>query len=187
MDLLPSILLVRPELKNCTNHSTLSDKFTLESTLTSPITADIIGTIGYVYSPISHHPLSNTHSHVHDGGVTTSLHVDGKQLACQSDAQYGTTPDFVSAGMDMPGMQTHAAVGTMKHVSTMGLCTMTTGLNIKKIEKGQKWVLKADYDFGKWPGMKGEDGKWDEVMGIRKYMSFPFVIELSKLLGKKKR
>lgn len=70
----------------------------------------------------------------------------------------------------------------MKHVSYMGACTAANGLNIKKMEKGQKWVLKAEYDFKTWPGMKGEDGKWDEVMGIRKLRPFLSSMESRSVL-----
>ncbi|TLD36045.1 DNA repair and recombination protein [Venturia nashicola] len=150
-------LTIWHDVRNCgtseVNPPDGKDKFTLESTLTAPLTAEILGSIG----------------HVHDGGTSTSLYLDGQKLACQSDAQYGTTPDFISTSMgdEMSGMQTHAnAAGTMKHVSNMGTCTAANGLTVKRMEKGQKWVLKAEYDFRKWPGMKGEDGKWDEVMGI---------------------
>lgn len=80
---------------------------------------------------------------------------------------------------DMSDMHNHAAAGTMKHVSNMGTCTAANGLNIKTMQKGEKWVLKAEYDFGKWPGMKGEDGKWDEAMGIRKCSLF-FLVVLSR-------
>jgi hypothetical protein len=48
---------------------------------------------------------------------------------------------------------------TMKHVSVMGTCSSEISLNVKKMKKGQKWTLSAEYDFEKWQGMMGEDGR----------------------------
>jgi hypothetical protein len=37
----------------------------------------------------------------------------------------------------------------------------------KEVKQGQKWVLEAEYDYNKFPGMShGDDGKQSNVMGI---------------------
>jgi hypothetical protein len=70
----------------------------------------------------------------------------------------------------------------MKHVSNMGICSNGNGLGLKQVKRGQNWTLKAIYDFDKWPGMKGDDGKWDEVMGIGTFFFFFFFFMMAVLL-----
>jgi hypothetical protein len=107
-----------------------------------------------VRSPPSH-PFSidaNGTQHVHDGGTHLTLEVDGK-LVCDSIATYGATGG--SGGMAMAGgMQGgshadsgHAASGGKEeHITSMSAC-FDDKLGVKELKKGQKWNLKAFYDY----------------------------------------
>jgi hypothetical protein len=103
--------------------------------------------------------------HLHDGGLTTRLEVDGV-TACVSTAQYGRKPEYISnMSSSMPGMGPMDGHGKMKHISDINLCGGDY-LTRKRIKKGETWTIKATYDFDQNPGMKNKDGGWDEVMGI---------------------
>ncbi|QDS77875.1 hypothetical protein FKW77_000329 [Venturia effusa] len=146
------VQLVHHDIRNCgtseVNPPEGQSKFTLESTWTSTIDAEVIGILG----------------HIHDGGLESTIHVDDK-LACNSEATYGGSPSYISKGMsEMPGMDNMTM--TMKHISRISPCGQSKGLNVKEIKKGQKLKLSANYDFEKWPGMKEPDGSWDQVMGL---------------------
>jgi hypothetical protein len=103
--------------------------------------------------------------HLHDGGSNTEVLVDGK-LTCDNVAQYGTKPEFVQSMPPMGGAEAgHSHSGPTKHLSDMSVCHGKS-LPYPEMKKGQKWTLKAHYDFDKFQGMKHEDGSLDEVMGI---------------------
>jgi Stress up-regulated Nod 19 len=103
---------------------------------------DIIGAIG----------------HLHDGGQRISLDVDGKRV-CNSDASYGTSPEFVSK------MKMGNANSATEHISDMTSC-VNEKMGITKLVKGQTWKLKAEYDYVKNKGNVHENGKQSNVMGI---------------------
>jgi len=84
--------------------------------------------------------------------------VNGKET-CQNNAQYGTKPEFIQK-MDEGG---HGH-GATKHISEMNVCSGKS-LLVKKMEKGQKWNLRAWYDMDKNKGMQHENAL-DAVMGI---------------------
>lgn len=135
-------------------------KFTLNSTWTSTIDAEVIGILG----------------HLHDGGLESTIHVDDK-LACNNEAGYGGSPAYISKGMsEMPGMDNMTAGVSMKHISHISPCGQSGGLNVREIKKGQILTLTANYDFEKWPGMKGADGSWEQVMGLSKFHCVSFLL-----------
>ncbi|KAF2664916.1 hypothetical protein BT63DRAFT_79607 [Microthyrium microscopicum] len=115
---------------------------------TANIDGDIVGAAG----------------HLHDGGQAVVLEVDGK-VACRSDASYGTSPEFI--GKPMHG-------GPAEHISKMSLC-IGDSLPHKKMVKGQKWKLRAEYDYSKNKGDSHAEGKPANVMGIAiMYVRVPF-------------
>jgi hypothetical protein len=88
---------------------------------------------------------------MHDGGVRTTLSQNGVPV-CQSRASYGSKPGYVTKS-------------TETHISDMSACSGES-LKVKRIKKGQQWLLKADYDFDMHKGLRGEHGGWDKIMGI---------------------
>jgi hypothetical protein len=98
--------------------------------------------------------------HLHDGGTNVHLLVDDT-VACDSKATYGGSPEFIGKGMS----EDHHS-GPTAHISNMSLCL--TGRNfggVTKVKSGQKWSLKAFYDYNTYPGMSHGEGKQDNVMG----------------------
>jgi len=133
--------------------------------------------------------------HIHDGGVAIDLIVDGKTV-CNSRAVYGTNKEIMDraraiARGQVPGLPAGISGGLtpaaraqgtstghhgVKHIMSMGICSDHTGplngmpivpFGIKQLKKGQRWVLRASYDYRAHPGMqKGNSGKMQSVMGI---------------------
>jgi hypothetical protein len=97
--------------------------------------------------------------HLHDGGLRLMVEADGVP-ACNSDASYGDSKEFVES--DVMGFANEAP---STHLSRMGVCTKGT-LAVKKVTKGQRWVIKAEYDYGKHKGLTNDAGKQMHVMGI---------------------
>jgi hypothetical protein len=82
---------------------------------------------------------------LHDGGVNVELLVDG-QVACDSGATYGGSPEFFNKNpMGHPDSAT-------EHISKMTICQGDT-FKYKELKPGQKWVLKAYYDYSKFKGV----------------------------------
>ena len=76
---------------------------------------------------------------------------------------YGTKPEYISGGVTGDG---HGhGMDKMKHISEQPLC-VGTKMPVSRINKGQELAIEAHYDLDKYPGMKREDGSWDEVMAI---------------------
>jgi hypothetical protein len=96
--------------------------------------------------------------HLHDGGQRVILEVDGK-MVCNSEATYGGSPEYVQK--TAMGNRNSAT----EHISKMSLCVKDT-LFVKKLQKGQKWKLKAVYDYNKNKGNRHGNGKQANVMGI---------------------
>jgi len=133
--------------------------------------------------------------HLHDGGTAIDLIADGKNV-CKSTSVYGTNKEIMdraraiikgvvpSLPAGITGGLTPAAraAGTsgghhgIKHIMSMSICSEhTEPLNgmpivpfgIKRVKKGQRWVLKASYDYKAHPGMtKGNTNNMQSVMGI---------------------
>ncbi|KAK3671226.1 hypothetical protein LTR78_008861 [Recurvomyces mirabilis] len=83
--------------------------------------------------------------HLHDGGTEVNLLKNGLK-ACTSYATYGKSND--------------AADGT-SHITSMQHC-----VNVGKVQKGQRWSIKALYDTARHAPMKSNDGSLEPVMGI---------------------
>jgi hypothetical protein len=83
--------------------------------------------------------------------------VDGVR-ACNSEASYGGSAEYVAKVSMHPGSAT-------EHISKMSVCAEDR-LPVKKLQKGQKWKLRAEYDYNKNKGMIHEGGKQSTVMGI---------------------
>jgi hypothetical protein len=144
-------------------------KFVVKQTWKANLNGDIIGAGG----------------HLHDGGVRLALEVDGKEV-CDSRATYAKGgPGGMAAGggmmggggMSMAGKRAvegllekrdpqghHDGVAGGDHISAMSMCSGST-MAIKRVLKGQKWVIKGYYDYDKHAGMKA-NGKQTNVMGI---------------------
>lgn len=95
--------------------------------------------------------------HLHDGGQNVTIWADDK-LVCTSTATYGGSPEYTS-------IHEHPKGSATEHISKMSLCINDT-LNVKELKKGQKWVLKADYDYNRNKGDLYDTGKQETVMGI---------------------
>jgi hypothetical protein len=144
-----------------------SGQFMVQQTWKANLNGDIIGAGG----------------HLHDGGVRVALEVDGKEV-CDSRSSYAVGgPGGMAAGgmggggMSMGGKRAvenlilkrspqdhHGGVSGGAHISGMTSCGGST-MGVKRIVKGQKWVIKGYYDYDKHAGMK-EKGKQSNVMAI---------------------
>jgi len=119
------------------------DRFSFDYKWKSTIDGEVIGSIG----------------HLHDGGDQLTMNVEGENT-CTNTASYGTKPEYVQKTA-----MGHHANGALTHISDMKVCHGES-LPKKQMKVGQTWGISADYDFGKYKGMKHDDGSWDEVMGI---------------------
>lgn len=105
--------------------------------------------------------LTSNSGHLHDGGVTARIKVDGK-VACDSRATYGGNPKYVSGG----GEGHHGGMGK-KHISSMILCVKgSSDLKVQRMEAGQYWTIEAEYDYQKYAGATHSSGLQENVMGI---------------------
>jgi len=89
--------------------------------------------------------------HLHDGGTHLEVIQNGK-VVCDTVAKYGGSPEYVSKDMG-DGMAT-------QHLSSMSKCNAGT------VNPGDNWIIKSYYDYTVHPGMKKENGKPANVMGI---------------------
>jgi hypothetical protein len=84
------------------------------------------------------------------------------KAACTSAAKYGESPEFVfKTTMRMGAGMNYAE----KHISSMTTC-YSSELGTRKLSKDQNWQLKANYDYKKFAGNKGADGKQEGIMAI---------------------
>jgi hypothetical protein len=129
-------------------------------------------------------------AHIHDGGTGLDIKVN-KETICQSKPTYGTNEEAMSraniikAGGVPPivpittaptaGSAAGHSHGGGKHIIAMSVCgdemagingSPASPLKLKKLVKGQSWVLTAYYDYKKFDGMKNNFGGMDTVMGI---------------------
>jgi hypothetical protein len=130
--------------------------------------------------------------HIHDGGTGIDIVVN-KEVVCTSHAYYGSNEeakiraDIIKDGgipnnrpgsdpssMAMAGMAGGHGHGAGKHIISMSVCGDMAGYNgspveplkMKKLVKGQNWLVTAHYDYKKHDGMKSNFGGMDNVMGI---------------------
>jgi hypothetical protein len=133
--------------------------------------------------------------HLHDGGTAIDLITEGKTV-CKSTPTYGSDEEIMFRAraaikgdvlpLPAPGAPAPAAAPAaaskagghahMRHIMAMTICSDHIGdlhglpvvpWEIKKVKKGQNWVLKASYDYNKYAGMKkGNTQSMSSVMGI---------------------
>jgi len=122
-------------------------------------------------------------AHVHDGGVSVDIQVNG-QTTCTSQAGYGESVEYVQkpgmghgGGGSAGGHGGHG--GGMGHISSMTQCYLEPvgeagvrrikapiALKVPKLSKGQSWSAAGKYDYDKYGGMKNAKGSQDEIMVI---------------------
>jgi hypothetical protein len=133
--------------------------------------------------------------HLHDGGTAVDLIVDGKTV-CKSTSVYGTDaeimnraraiirgevpplPSGISGGLT-PAAHAAGSKGhhDIRHIMSMSICGPKIGkdskglpivpMGISRVKTGQRWVLRANYDYIAHPGMKkGNTNNMQSVMGI---------------------
>jgi hypothetical protein len=95
--------------------------------------------------------------HTHDGGQAVLVTIDGK-TACNSTATYGGKPEYYSKHAMHEGSAT-------EHLSAMKVCA-GENVGVKEVKKGQKWNLKAIYDYDRNKGDLHDSGKQANIMGI---------------------
>lgn len=132
--------------------------------------------------------------HLHDGGTGVDLIVDGRTV-CKSTPVYGTDKEIMDraraiirgevpalpAGVSGGSTAAARAAGSkghhdIRHIMSMSICDPklkdAKGLpvvpfGISRVNKGQRWVLRATYDYKAHPGMKkGKSNSMQSVMGI---------------------
>jgi hypothetical protein len=94
--------------------------------------------------------------HLHDGGQNVTIYADDK-LVCTSSATYG--------GAEFTSIHEHPKGSATEHISKMSIC-IGDKLGITQVKKGQRWVLKADYDYDKNKGDLHDNGTQAPIMGI---------------------
>lgn len=120
--------------------------------------------------------------HVHDGGKWLSISIDDK-VVCNATATYGSggkgmggppgggmNPSAaavakVNVMLDPPSAGGHGhGGGKGEHITAMSACL---GEKMGKwLKKGQKWNLKAHYDYDQHAGMVNSEGQQENVMAI---------------------
>jgi hypothetical protein len=101
--------------------------------------------------------------HLHDGGTNLTIE-QNSQVICDSQAKYGTKPDYVSGdgGMDHGGGDPGHGHGGMMHISEHGVCYADT---LPRIKAGDRVAITANYDDTKYPQMV-HNGRLHNIMGI---------------------
>jgi hypothetical protein len=103
------------------------------------------------------------------GTATLAPSTSPKKVTRQAPPAKGP-PQTPAAG----GESGHSHMGG-QHIIAMSICAENKGqvkdiplspLGIKELKKGQSWVLKACYDYTKFPAMKSQRGTPSTVMGI---------------------
>jgi hypothetical protein len=113
-----------------------------------------------IWNPTFNGEIMAAAGHLHDGGTNIQLLVDDK-VVCDSKATYGGSPEFIGKGM---GGGHHG--GPSPHISNMSLCVTNQSFGgLTEVKAGQKWTLKALYDYNAYPGMVHDEGKQSNVMG----------------------
>ncbi|KAM7224124.1 hypothetical protein V8F06_000597 [Rhypophila decipiens] len=112
-------------------------------------------------------------SHLHDGGDNIVVTRNG-EVVCDSVAKYGETDAYVSTSVHEHGTggtagghegQVMEKRHTTKtpHVSSISSCSYPLGAH--KVEVGDEWSVRANYDLGKYKAMS-EGGGLAPIMGI---------------------
>lgn len=94
--------------------------------------------------------------HLHDGGTHLDVRKDDESV-CRS------VPKYDDEGADLGsehGLVRKHGMG-MGHISEMSMCH-----DMGRIETGEEWTVRADYDIAAHPPMLDESGVPEGVMGI---------------------
>ncbi len=96
--------------------------------------------------------------HLHDGGAHLDVRKDDESV-CRS------VPKYDDKGMDHGHghelVRRHGAGMDMSHITEMSMCH-----NIGRIQAGEEWTVRADYDIAAHPPMLDASGEPEGVMGI---------------------
>jgi len=99
--------------------------------------------------------------HLHDGGTSLKLSLDGKVL-CDSRASYGGSKGFIAPSEGRTG-----AHGKIEHISLMSGCTGPVEFKNVTLQAGQRWRIEGFYDYDQHkPSGHRDGGEFDTVMGL---------------------
>lgn len=99
--------------------------------------------------------------HLHDGGATLKLHVNGQEN-CDSFAKYAEQAEFKFS----PKMKMGNAMGVATdHISSMRACYFED-LKVRKLSPDQSWKIVGHYDYDKFQGNKNERGRQESIMAM---------------------
>ena len=104
-------------------------------------------------------PWLGVGGHLHDGGTNLTVEQNG-QVICNSEAKYGTKPEFISPGDGTDHGDGHGGHGDMQHISEHGVC-----YSAGQLTAGATVGITAYYDDSKYPQMV-HNGRLHNVMGI---------------------
>lgn len=129
--------------------------------------------------------INNDFRHLHDGGTNVNIYLNNNVM-CNSKAEYeggmGDMGAMAPAAAPAKAKATPAKAGGMEgmagmkgvvrrdggphksgeaHIKQMGTCSA-----LGPLKKGDTIFIDANYDFGKFAGMKSKAGAYTEVMGI---------------------
>lgn len=96
--------------------------------------------------------------HLHDGGTHLNVRKDGESV-CMSMPKYGDKGMNHGEGHDL--VRRHGGGMDMSHITEMSMCH-----NVGRIEAGEEWTVRADYDIAAHPPMMDANGAPEGVMGI---------------------
>lgn len=126
--------------------------------------------------------LLMSYGHLHDGGIRTSIEVNGKEV-CNSVAVYqdmmkdGAAPsgsDMMSGGHSHGGKARRDGAPGPGHIVNFTECK-----EMGMVKKGDKITTKVYYDFAKRPASPMPNGKEDPLMGISMtYLGIPMKAEV---------
>lgn len=97
--------------------------------------------------------------HLHDGGTHLGVRKD-EESVCRSVPTYDDKGmDHAHDGHDL--VRRHGGGMDMSHITEMSMCH-----DVGRIEVGEEWTVRADYDIAAHPPMLDASGVPEGVMGI---------------------
>ncbi|KAF1811640.1 hypothetical protein P152DRAFT_514786 [Eremomyces bilateralis CBS 781.70] len=103
--------------------------------------------------------------HLHDGGTSVIVSVDGRSIGV-SNASY-TEYTVAVPDHDPNRGETGHGHGSNQTTHLSGMSPIIgTDLIERELAKGQKWEIKATYDYGLYEPERGMDGALENIMGI---------------------
>lgn len=98
--------------------------------------------------------------HLHDGGTHLDVRKDDESV-CRSVPKYDDKGMEHGHGDGHGLVRRHDGGMDMSHITEMSMCH-----NIGRIEAGEEWTVRADYDIAAHPPMLNASGVPEGVMGI---------------------